>query len=335
MANAYTAGSIPLTENVYTSSEVDSLIEGAVKGGVQPKGSVAFASLPAPSAANVGHMYNVTDAFTTTAAWVEGAGKNYPAHTNVYVVNPSGTTYKWDALPGEGPQPATAAPAADGTAAVGSSLRYAREDHVHPTDTTRAAASALTNHTGNTTVHVTAAERTAWNAKQAKITANGLLKGDGTGAVTAATAGTDYVVPSALSGYVPTTRTVNGKALSSDVTISGNDIAPVLPVAETSSSNLANDVAFVYNQAGAAQSAAAAAQTTADGAASNASAALTRVGAIEAAAATLYTALNGLDSDSMTSANAIKTLVASLLSYVKAFAAAADNDSMTTYAPAS
>ena len=36
--------------------------------------------------------------------------------------------------------PATATPLVDGTAAVGSSAKYAREDHVHPTDTTRQAA---------------------------------------------------------------------------------------------------------------------------------------------------------------------------------------------------
>ena len=36
---------------------------------------------------------------------------------------------------------ATAAPQMDGTAAVGSSTKYARENHVHPTDTTRAAVS--------------------------------------------------------------------------------------------------------------------------------------------------------------------------------------------------
>lgn len=35
-------------------------------------------------------------------------------------------------------QAATAAPLADGVAAVGTSLRFARQDHVHPTDTTRA-----------------------------------------------------------------------------------------------------------------------------------------------------------------------------------------------------
>lgn len=45
---------------------------------------------------------------------------------------PSGTT-----------SPATANPLMDGTAAVGTSAKYAREDHVHPTDTSRASASDL------------------------------------------------------------------------------------------------------------------------------------------------------------------------------------------------
>lgn len=40
---------------------------------------------------------------------------------------------------GSSVEPATAAPIVDGTAAVGSSVKYAREDHVHPTDTSRQA----------------------------------------------------------------------------------------------------------------------------------------------------------------------------------------------------
>lgn len=40
---------------------------------------------------------------------------------------------------GSSVDPATAAPNMDGTAAVGSSAKYAREDHVHPTDTSRQA----------------------------------------------------------------------------------------------------------------------------------------------------------------------------------------------------
>lgn len=41
-------------------------------------------------------------------------------------------------------QAASSAPAADGNAAVGTSLRYARQDHVHPTDTTRLPLTRLT-----------------------------------------------------------------------------------------------------------------------------------------------------------------------------------------------
>ena len=44
---------------------------------------------------------------------------------------------------GSNVEPATDAPLMDGTAAVGSSTKYAREDHVHPTDTSRAPAGVI------------------------------------------------------------------------------------------------------------------------------------------------------------------------------------------------
>ena len=47
-----------------------------------------------------------------------------------------------------GADPATATPLMDGTAAVGTATKYAREDHVHPTDTSRASATDLTNLSG-------------------------------------------------------------------------------------------------------------------------------------------------------------------------------------------
>lgn len=55
-------------------------------------------------------------------------------------------------------------PKMDGTAAFGTSTSVARADHVHPTDTSRAAKTDLDSHTSNTTVHITATERTNWNA---------------------------------------------------------------------------------------------------------------------------------------------------------------------------
>ena len=78
-------------------------VESAVVGALKPKGSVAFASLPALSSANLNNVYNVTDAFTTTADFVEGAGKSYPAGTNVAIVNigtDASPTYKYDAMVG-------------------------------------------------------------------------------------------------------------------------------------------------------------------------------------------------------------------------------------------
>ena len=44
---------------------------------------------------------------------------------------------------GGGPEPYGSNPAMDGTASAGSSTKYSRGDHVHPTDTSRAAAADL------------------------------------------------------------------------------------------------------------------------------------------------------------------------------------------------
>lgn len=78
-------------------------LDAAIVGALKPKGSVAFASLPALTAANVNNVYNVTDAFTTTADFVEGAGKSYPAGTEVAIIN-NGTDaspdYKYSAYSG-------------------------------------------------------------------------------------------------------------------------------------------------------------------------------------------------------------------------------------------
>ena len=70
---------------------------------IVPKGTKTFAQL-APStdlaAANVGFMWNISDAFTTTADFVEGAGVSIPAGANVYVANPSTGVYKYDIFQG-------------------------------------------------------------------------------------------------------------------------------------------------------------------------------------------------------------------------------------------
>ena len=62
-------------------------------------GSVAFAALPELTSANLGLVVNVTDNFTTTDSFMEGAGQKHPAGTNVAVVE-AGEGYKYDVLAG-------------------------------------------------------------------------------------------------------------------------------------------------------------------------------------------------------------------------------------------
>lgn len=83
-----------------TADQVQAAISSAVAGVYTPKGSIAFASLPTAAAGNKGWVYNVSDAFTTTAAFVEGAGHSYGAGTNVVCVDVGSGSYKWDVLAG-------------------------------------------------------------------------------------------------------------------------------------------------------------------------------------------------------------------------------------------
>ena len=81
--------------NAYTKDKINAKISAVYK----PAGSVAFAELPSLSESILGNVYNVTDAFTTTANFVEGAGNKYPKGTNVVVVK-VGDAYKYDVLAG-------------------------------------------------------------------------------------------------------------------------------------------------------------------------------------------------------------------------------------------
>lgn len=85
---------------VYTKTETDDKIAAAVSSTYKPSGSLEFASLPTPSADNLGNVYNVTDAFTAGATFIASEqGQQYPADTNVAVVEVDGSYY-FDALSG-------------------------------------------------------------------------------------------------------------------------------------------------------------------------------------------------------------------------------------------
>ena len=159
-----------LADELYTKEEVDNKI-GSV---IHYKGSVTtYADLP-PTGQQVGDMWNV-----------KATGKNYVWAENPELKDPPEPG--WD----------------DISTTVDLSDYYTKEQ----TDSGFATKGELTtlsgtvtNHTGNDAIHVTQADKTAWNGKQAKIEVSGILKGDGTGGVSAAVAGTDYVAPVAGKG---------------------------------------------------------------------------------------------------------------------------------------
>ena len=80
--------------DVYTRLEVDNAISRAVAGVYKFKGSVAFAELPTEGMQE-GDTYNIKDDFVTTEVFVEAAGKEYTAGTNI-----SWTENGWDCLAG-------------------------------------------------------------------------------------------------------------------------------------------------------------------------------------------------------------------------------------------
>jgi hypothetical protein len=82
-----------------TSDDVASAINAKIASVYKPGGSVAFASLPALSADNEGYIYNITDNFTTTDDFLEGAGKKYKAGADVGIVavkDGESVTYKYN-----------------------------------------------------------------------------------------------------------------------------------------------------------------------------------------------------------------------------------------------
>lgn len=90
--NALTFGN--KSYNGSTAQEITAADLG-LSSALKPQGSIAFANLPAPSASNLGYIWNVTDSFTTDARFLEGAGVSYPAGTNVAVVQ-NGNSYAFD-----------------------------------------------------------------------------------------------------------------------------------------------------------------------------------------------------------------------------------------------
>ena len=84
-----------------TESDVTEKIKAQLTAVLKPGGSFEFASLPEPSKENLGTVYNVTDKFTADEKFIEGeSGKEYPAGTNVAVIDAGSEDYKFDVYSG-------------------------------------------------------------------------------------------------------------------------------------------------------------------------------------------------------------------------------------------
>lgn len=138
-------------------------------------------------------------------------GTTYGAGTSGQVLTTNGTSVYWGSLP-EGVSPSSTTPKMDGTATVGTETAFARGDHIHPTDTTRAplASPALTGTptaptatagTNTTQIATTAFVKTAVDNKSVPSATTTTPKMDGTAAVGSETtwAKGDHVHPTDTS----------------------------------------------------------------------------------------------------------------------------------------
>lgn len=80
-------------------TELNNTINAKIAATYKPQGSIAFSSLPTPSADVLGYVYNITDSFTSNDKFIDGGNKKYPAGTNVGIVK-DGNSYKFDAMAG-------------------------------------------------------------------------------------------------------------------------------------------------------------------------------------------------------------------------------------------
>lgn len=143
------------TDETYNNNSkyYSEVAQQAAAGGLIPQGTVTFANLPPIADAKVGDLWNISDSFTTTADFREGAGEYYGPGADVYKTADG----YWDVL-ADVPQIMTGATAsADGTAGecaapqAGDQNNYWAGDASWKSDTSKlTAAFTSSDNTGET-----------------------------------------------------------------------------------------------------------------------------------------------------------------------------------------
>ena len=171
-----TVNSKALSSNItLTASDVGADASGSAAGALKDSKAYADGLIAALDVTDTAVTGKYVSAVSETDGKISVTRASLPDYSNTYAPKSHGHAIAdvsglQDALDGKAASShgthvsySTTAPVMDGTASVGTASTVARSDHKHPTDTTRAAASDLTSHTGNTTVHITSTERTNWN----------------------------------------------------------------------------------------------------------------------------------------------------------------------------
>ena len=189
---------------------------------VELTGTYALTGLSTTGAATIGTTLDVTGVTT-----LSGGGTSTTAAVNNNSTNIATTAYVVGQASGT-------APVMDGTATVGTSLRYARQDHVHPSDTTRA---PLASPTFTGTVTIPAGASISGYAPLASPTFTG------TPAAPTATAGTNTTQIASTAFVATAVAGISGYAPLASPAFTGTPTAPTAAVG-TNTTQLAT-TAFV------------------------------------------------------------------------------------------
>lgn len=87
-------------EKIASPKAVYDFVNSKVSSVYKPAGTKTLETLPTPTAAELGNVYNISKEFTTTVSFVEGTGHKYPAGTNVVCIDNGSEDYLWDVLSG-------------------------------------------------------------------------------------------------------------------------------------------------------------------------------------------------------------------------------------------
>lgn len=169
--------------DAYTKTEVDNAIGEVQAGALKPGGTLAAAGIVSSLlvAGNLGKVYNISEDFTTTADFVEGAGKALPAGTNIYIVDTDTTgsspVYKFDVLAGSY---GTATQSGNG---LMSATDKTKLDNADVTAYTGSGAIDVTNHVVSVAPATTSAAGTMSAEDKAKLDGADVTAYSGSGAI--------------------------------------------------------------------------------------------------------------------------------------------------------